>query len=161
MKIKLILAILLTSTVAFAAPAFDAPATELAEGLRSSWGDWPVFVGIAVALFVRGWQVWRPLALDALPSRLRPLVAVVFRAARRLDRTALRRGLDRRRDRSATGIRGRGRHDRGAPSRVRQAAGGGAVIRATLAACVVGAALLWSVMWESREARGSSDYLEV
>ena len=77
-KIKLTLAILLTSTVAFAAPAFDASAPELAEGLRSSWGDWPVFVGVAVALFVRGWQVWRPLALDALPSRLRPLVAVVF-----------------------------------------------------------------------------------
>lgn len=77
-KIKLILAILLTSTVALAAPAFDAPAAELAEGLRSSWGDWPVFVGVAVALFVRGWQIWRPLALDALPSRLRPLVAVVF-----------------------------------------------------------------------------------
>lgn len=33
--------------------------------------------------------------------------------------------------------------------------------RATLAACVVGAALLWSVLWESRESRGSSDYLEV
>jgi hypothetical protein len=77
-NIKLILAILLTSTVALAAPAFDAPAPELAEGLRSSWGDWPIFVGVAVALFVRGWQVWRPLALDALPSRLRPLVAVVF-----------------------------------------------------------------------------------
>jgi hypothetical protein len=26
---------------------------------------------------------------------------------------------------------------------------------------VVGAALLWSVMWESREARGSRDYLEM
>lgn len=77
-KIKLILAIMLTSAVAFATPAFDASAPELAEGLRSSWGDWPVFVGVAVALFVRGWQVWRPLALDALPSRLRPLVAVVF-----------------------------------------------------------------------------------
>jgi len=35
------------------------------------------------------------------------------------------------------------------------------VIRATLAACVVGAVLLWSVIWESREARCSSDYLEV
>lgn len=76
--IKLAIAILLLSSVALAAPGFDAPTPDLVEGLRNNWGDWPVFVGIAVALFVRAWQVWRPLALDALPPRLRPLVAVVF-----------------------------------------------------------------------------------
>lgn len=80
LRIKLLLAlsVLFLSPSALAAPAFDAPTPELVEGLRANWGDWPVFVGVAVALFVRAWQVWRPLALDALPSRLRPLVAIVF-----------------------------------------------------------------------------------
>jgi len=76
-NLRLTLTILLLAPIAYAITP-DAPTADLVDAGVRAWGDWPVFVGVAVALCVRGWQVWRPLALDALPSRLRPLVAVVF-----------------------------------------------------------------------------------
>ena len=65
-----LLAILLAPSVALAADATP-------EALVAAWGNWPVFVGLAVALLVRAWQVARPLVWEQLPSRYRPLVAIV------------------------------------------------------------------------------------
>lgn len=47
------------------------------ETLVSAWGNWPIFVGLAVALFVRAWQVLRPVVWDDVPSRYRPLIGLL------------------------------------------------------------------------------------
>jgi hypothetical protein len=56
------------------------------EALVAAWGQWPVFVGLAVVAFVRAWQVasLSPSLSPSLawlwasvPSQLRPAIAVL------------------------------------------------------------------------------------
>ncbi|MFA5706892.1 MAG: hypothetical protein WDA41_11095 [Candidatus Neomarinimicrobiota bacterium] len=56
----------------------DPSTSDLVTQLISSWGSWPIFVGIAVALFVRAAQVLRPAYWEQVPSRYRPLIGVVL-----------------------------------------------------------------------------------
>ena len=70
-RLATFLAILLLPSVALAADATP-------EALVGAWGNWPLFVGIGVALFVRAWQTAQPLVWDRVPSRYRPLIAFVI-----------------------------------------------------------------------------------
>jgi hypothetical protein len=81
-RIRLALAILLglvlVPAVGYSQTPIDAPTQDLVSALAASWGQWPIFVGIAVALLVRAAQVARPVWWEQVPSRWRPLVGVAL-----------------------------------------------------------------------------------
>jgi len=76
-NLRLAIALFLLAPIAYAITP-DAPVEELLDAGVRAWGDWPVVLGVAVALLVRAALTARPLWLEEVPSRWRPAIAIVL-----------------------------------------------------------------------------------
>jgi hypothetical protein len=52
----------------------DSEPGELVEALFSAWGNWTVFTGIAIALGVHAWRLFKPQIWEQIPSKLRRVI---------------------------------------------------------------------------------------
>lgn len=75
MKIRLALfiAVMLCTGIALGQTP-DSPPNELVDGLFASWGNWPVFAGIAVASAVYLWRLFKPHVWGKLDQRYRRFI---------------------------------------------------------------------------------------
>jgi len=76
-NLRLAITILLLAPIAYAITP-DAPVEELLDAGVRAWGDWPVVLGVAVALLVRAAVTFRPAYYHRLTSRQKDVASFLI-----------------------------------------------------------------------------------
>jgi hypothetical protein len=67
-----------TTLLAQATITPESPPGDLVDALWSSWGNWPVVVGLIVSLLIHVWRKFEPELWSDIPARLRPLIPLLM-----------------------------------------------------------------------------------